>query len=276
MSSEISKPASAPASSSRRLRMLLLSLLGSVALLLPLSQVLRFQFDELADIAAERSRLDPLSATVALQRGLLGHDEVAAHVLAGRRALEAERRVRAAEVERSLAQLQGTLLAGDWKRARHEALGLQRDWAALLPEIEKRRIAAAASAERHRLLIEQSLQVLDLLEARLLPPGALPQQLAWLEQRLDARHAALAQRQARAQSALAWSGLGLGALLLMLLLFTHRMRAPASSATPSPGRRQGHGRRASDRAPQPTPSQIADEQMAALRTAWDTESPPLR
>ena len=60
-----------------RWRVLLLGLIGGLALVLPLAQVLLYQVDALHEDRAELARLDPLAEALAVQRGLAEHGSVA-------------------------------------------------------------------------------------------------------------------------------------------------------------------------------------------------------
>ncbi len=256
-----------------RLRVALLGLFGALALALPLSQVLQLQGQALLEHRAERIQLDPLADAMAVHRGLSAHDEVATRVLRGRRALEPERRERAAAVDSQLDALQHTLQALDAPPARREAAVMQADWQRLAGEVALRRIEAAASQRGHRLLKEQALQVLDLVLAQqdgamrhalaALPPAHWPAIVAARQGELDA----LARRAAASQRAAAL-GLGLlGTLALLGAMAWARgkpVSAPPGGAGP-PAVRRGHGRRAGDRPAEPSPATIADAELQTWR-----------
>lgn len=260
--------------------MLLLGLIGVLALALPLSQVLRFQVEALTADRTERSRLDPLTEAVALHRGLAGHDEVATLVLQGRGALEAERLLRKAAVDRDLAQLRTTLWAGDWPQARHEATGLHADWRELADGIAQRSLAVPESRQRHRLLQEQVVQVMDLVVATLpagttrqalaaLPP---PQWLPLLQARRDELDRRIARHEATRLAAAALAGaLLLATLILGALLRRGPERPGGAAAAASKGLRRSHGRRAGDRPPIDPPSTITAERLQALRRSAEDE-----
>jgi hypothetical protein len=254
---------------------LLLGLIGVLALVLPLTQVLRFQVDALAEARAERARLDPLAEAVAVQRGLIGHDEVAARVLQGRAQLENQRQQRQAEVDRHLALLQGTLWAGDWQRARREAAGLKDDWRRLAGDIAARRIDAAASRQGHRLLQEQAVQVMDLVQA-LMPWAPRGTDAAALQVAIDARAATIDRQIDRSRSAIALLAGALAvpvaaALALLALAWRQRRRSPPDRPEPDTGVRRTHGRRAGDRAPVTAPAALAAAELEALRRAAEDE-----
>ncbi|MFM7706049.1 MAG: hypothetical protein ACKO6D_14340, partial [Rubrivivax sp.] len=104
-----------------RWRVLLLGLIGGLALVLPLAQVLLYQVDALREDRAELARLDPLAEAVAVQRGLFDHGSVADLVLRGRRGLEAERQLRQQVVDRHVDALRTALPPRVWPLARREA-----------------------------------------------------------------------------------------------------------------------------------------------------------
>jgi hypothetical protein len=273
-----SQPAAAPA---RRAgwRVALLGLIGVLALVLPLAQVLNLQVLSLAEDRAERARLDPLAEALALHRALAGHDAVSTRVLRGRLALEAERRLRKAGVDRDLAALQATLWAGDWPQARREATALRAGWHELAGAIEQRTLDAAASQKGHRLLQEQTVQVMDDVSASL-GPGLAGAVLATLPKAqwaglVRARQHELALRIGRAESAraLAVLGLALAALAAALLAWSALtgLRPGAGATVPANAWRQGHGRRAADNPATRTPSEIAGDALKMLRRGAENE-----
>lgn len=143
--------------------------------LLPLGEVMRHQAQEFQLMSAERAQLDPLAQAVAVQRGLLSHSELCQRLLAGRAALEPERQLRQAVVDTALWDLKNTLAAGLWVSALGEAGQLGLDWRALTQRIQARTVDLKTSQADHRLLIEQTLQVMDLVTAA--APGTGAQQL---------------------------------------------------------------------------------------------------
>ena len=259
------------------LRFAAFSALAALMVLLPLGEVLRFQTDELQMLTAERALLDPLAHAVALQRSLLGHGDVAARVLAGRRQLEGERRLREAEVDGAVHDLKGTLAAGMWDRALAETDDLAHDWQALAGSIQLAKVDVATSQAGHRLLVEQALQVMDLVNAgvgngaglaRLLPAGqsrppdaaaamapvadSARADLAAAQTTLMVRSAQLDDRLARTHAArnrqitamvllVAWIGT---ALLWALRRRTKPVASPPQRS--DPGQRRGYGRRSTD------------------------------
>lgn len=257
--------------------MALLGLIGALALVLPLTQVLRFQVEALIEDRSERAWLDPLAEAVAVQRGLIGHDEVAAHVLRGRTALEAERRFRQAEVDHHLFTLQASLQARAWQPARREAQAMQADWTLLVGQIAAGRIDAATSRRGHLLLREQAVQVMDLVQGLLtLPLGRADSadSTDW-QARIDARRRELDGRIARAESTLAL--LGLAALVLLAgagVLLRAQWRGAAAALALQPaadGSRRGAGRRLGDRPARATPAELTAASLDSVRRAFEDE-----
>jgi hypothetical protein len=260
----------------------LLGLLGLLALTLALSQVLRFQHEEMAELARERALLDPLARSTEVQLGLIGHGAVAELVLRGRTRLEGERLQRQAAVDRSLAALMGELQAGAWQRASREAGLMWTDWRTLAAEVAQRRIDAGQSATRHQLLREQAQQVLDLVQSALpgaerwpatLDPAVLQQRaeaLAWRQARLQQRQAQLAQSQA-------WAALALGLSLALTLLGCWAASRGPAKPPPAPAgqRRQGQGRRQTDHRPT-TPAELMAAELRPLQRPSETSAMPLR
>jgi hypothetical protein len=142
--------------------------LGVVAVAMvatPLVQVLRYQTAEIQAALYEQAGLDPVSGAVTLQHALLAHRDIAGLVLRGVLQLEPERSLRQIEVDDRAAQLEATLFTLKLPRAIGEAQALRQDWVTLVPQVEQRKITAADSDAAHRLLIEQTLQVVDLVAA---------------------------------------------------------------------------------------------------------------
>lgn len=267
-------PPASPAPRRRGWRVALLGLIGALALALPLSQVLRFQVEALAEHRAERTQLDPLATAMAVHRGLAGHAAVAARVLAGRAALEPERRERQAGVDRELAELQRVLEAGGWPPAQREAQSLQAGWRQLAADITRRRIDVPTSQHGHRLLQEQVVQVLDHVLAgqagstrqalAVVPHAHWPAFVAARQQALDTL---IAQAQAGRQAATgALVLLAAGSLwALAAVLWLGRGPATHPGGPGLPGVRRGHGRRAADQSVTPSPAEITDTELQALR-----------
>ena len=142
--------------------------LGVVAVAMvatPLVQVLRYQTAEIQAALYEQAGLDPVSGAVTLQHALLAHRDIAGLVLRGVLQLEPERVVRQAEVDDRAATLESTLFTLKLPRAVGEAQALRQDWVTLVPQVEQRKIKPVDSDAAHRLLVEQTLQVIDLVAA---------------------------------------------------------------------------------------------------------------
>jgi hypothetical protein len=146
-----------------RFKLAVLSAVGVAMVALPLFQVLRYQGAELQAALNEQSGLDPVARSVAVQRSLLVHRDVAGRVLRGQAALEAERRLRQDEVDERVAQLAGALVVVATDRAVEESNALREDWVLLARQIQRRQVNAPESDLGHRLLVEQTLQVIDLV-----------------------------------------------------------------------------------------------------------------
>ncbi len=216
-----------PASSSRH-KLTALGVVAALVVALPLVQVLRYQNAELQAVFDARAGLDPVARAVAVQRGLLAHRDLAAQVLGGRPALEPARRLRQAEVDDRLAALSLALASGAWERALQEAHALYEDWSALSRRVSTHALKAGDSDQAHRLLIEQTLQVIDLVSVATAPQTAHPlaapathmaqglPQLAW-------RIAALTDGTRHADARAAESA----ALQAQLALFEHAQEARA-------------------------------------------------
>ena len=281
--------------------------IGAAMVLLPLSQVMRYQSAEMQDLMAERATLDPLTQALAVQRGLLGHRDVTERVLRGRLQLEAERRLRKAQVDESLWGLQATLSAGFWVKALGESSVLTQDWRELADRIAQRQLQVAESQASHQLLLEQAVQVMDLVSAaapagsyaqlsRLASLGPVPAAKAGaLEAALQARShditlrtAALEARQAALASTMAALAT-LAALLVAARLWAARARRgvaakPANPDDPPPtdsdGVRRSRGRRTTDSlAPESVSGRLlqrmrADSESAATEPPSQPSPPP--
>ena len=278
------------------LRFAAIGTLAGLMVLLPLGEVLRYQTDEIQTLMAERALLDPLAHAVGVQRSLLSHGELAGRVLAGRRQLENERRLRQAEVDAAVHELKGTLAAGLWERALAEADDLAHDWRDLAGRIQSGKLNVAGSQEGHRLLVEQSLQVMDLVSAG----AGASHVIAWLGPVAAGRRSsgqtlgdAGGQRQAaldQAQSVLTARSVqlhgelgrlhaarthqiaGLSFLLLTSLLLAlataltggwrwQRQALAPPTGSSDPGQRRGHGRRSTDAQHPPDAAQGLIEQL---------------
>lgn len=144
-------------------RLAALGLVGALMVALPLVQLLRYQNSEASTLAAAQAGLDPVARAVDVQRGLMAHRDAAALVLAGRDSFEPERQVRRGEVDERLTSLATTLVSGPWQRAVGESDALREDWLSLARNFAARSVAPTESEHAHRLLVEQTLQVIDLV-----------------------------------------------------------------------------------------------------------------
>jgi hypothetical protein len=271
-----------------------LGALGGLMVLLPLGEVMRHQTQEFQLLSAERAQLDPLALAVGVQRGLLSHGELCQRLLSGRTALEPERQLRQAVVDNALWDLKNTLAAGLWVAALGEAGQLGLDWRALTQRIQARTVDLKSSQAEHRLLIEQTLQVMDLVTAaapatgaqlRLALHRATPASiddehnsqraqaltLARLQDQIQAHSQSLDERLIGLLAARAWLGAA-AAALLVLAAAALLMRRSGTVPSPVPpaaqdGVRLGQGRRATDadRAPN-----------AASRLMWQLRQGPSR
>ena len=140
--------------------------LGVVAVAMvatPLVQVLRYQSAEIEAALYAQAGLDPVAGAVTLQHALLAHRDIAGLVLRGVLQLEPERSLRQAEVDQRAAHLESALFTLKLPRAVSEAQALRQDWVTLVPQVEQRKILPVDSDAAHRLLVEQTLQVIDLV-----------------------------------------------------------------------------------------------------------------
>ena len=282
-----------------RLKFAAIAAIGAAMVLLPLGQVLRYQSAEISELVAERATLDPLAQALAVQRGLLGHREVAERVLRGRLQLEAERRLRKAEVDESLWSLQATLSAGFWVKALGESQALTQDWRTLASRVAQRQLQAAESHASHQLLMEQAVQVMDLVSAaapagsyarmthlagtgplRTAEPGALEATLQAHTQGITQRTAVLQARQAALATltaALATLLMGAGLWAAWALRALPTTPAEPGDAGPANGSgdgvRRSHGRRSGDGA---AAQSVSGQLLQRLRanTEGETTSPP--
>jgi len=264
-----------------RLKFVLVGAVGGALILLPLGEVLRHQGAELAALADERALLDPLAHGVAVQRDLIGHRDVADRVLRGRQVLEAERRLRHAEVDREMAALQSALVAGAWPMALRENNELTQDWRALAHRITQRKIGTADSALGHQLLVEQAVQVMDLVSAAApadraagLPAlAALQDRIAAQQSRLHTREAAVRTQRSLVHTALGAFAVMMGLMGLAAWLARHGVASPPEGRTPNDGVRRGPGRRTTDTGVLRAESEPL---LAKLRTQTplDTAPPP--
>ena len=258
-----------------------LGAVGGLMVLLPLGEVVRHQTQDIRALTAERALLDPLSQALAVQRGLLSHSDLCQRLLAGRPQLEPERKLRQGVVDTAMWDLKNTLSAGLWVAALGEAGQLSLDWRNLAARVQARAVDTQASQADHRLLIEQTLQVMDLVTAATHSVGspylvamrgahanalmgnhdaqhALGTTLLQLQDQLQGHSEALDARITGLQTARVWLCTALAGLVLLAAaaLVRWRNRMPPQPAPPVPhdGVRLGQGRRATDadRAPNAT------------------------
>ncbi|MDP3084973.1 MAG: hypothetical protein Q8N44_14960, partial [Rubrivivax sp.] len=144
-------------------RMALFGIVASVMFALPAVHVLDDLGAVLAEVRAQASGLDPLRRAVALQRDLQAHRQLSDRVLRGDQTVEPQRAARQIEVDGDLSALDTQLGQMALQRARREVLAMQADWPPLAERVSERRIDAAESLDAHALLIEQTLQLIDLV-----------------------------------------------------------------------------------------------------------------
>jgi hypothetical protein len=207
-----------------------------------------------AALISQRALLDPLTRAVTLQRSLLGHGDVASRLLAGRTALEDERRLRQHTVDADLVGLQATLAAGLWTRALGEAHALAQGWRSLSWQVAQGAIGQPACQEAHLVLVEQVVQVMDLVTATAQPADAAWARLALrgrdgpAEAALHARLEAVQARLAAAHEARAASAAAAAACAVALLAALARLLRRSRPGTPPAAGdvRRNHGRRSTD------------------------------
>ena len=229
-----------PSRLSRRLRtrLVALGLVGAAMVGLPLSQLLHRQQDELDRLSARRAVLDPIARAVDTERSLLLHRDAASRMLRGRPDLETERRVRQGEVDDRLMALAIALDIGPSERAVQESDALRGDWSLLARRLLARSLSADDSDQGHRLLVEQTLQIVDLLDQARPAAGARTRPtLATLQ----AEGTALDQRRDRIRAerrdlAVGLLALAIAALWLVRPLWPRTARpgaAPADDGLPT-------------------------------------------
>jgi hypothetical protein len=141
-----------------------LSVVGALMVTLPVVQVLRFQAEQIETLVRHRASLNPIVRAVEVQRGLLAHKDLSAQVLRGREAMEAPRQQRQLDIDQRLQALLTDLGFMNLALAQREAQSLRDDFVTLATQVTQRRIVAADSDAGHRLLVEQTLQVMDLAQ----------------------------------------------------------------------------------------------------------------
>lgn len=145
-------------------RVAALGIVAALMVALPLSLLLRRQQSELDQLAARRAVLDPIARSVDAQRSLLAHRDAAGQVLRGQPKLEPLRRVAQGEVDDRLLALAVALDIGPWERAMQESDALRGGWSLLARRVIERSLRAEESDDGHGLLIDQTLQIVDLLD----------------------------------------------------------------------------------------------------------------
>jgi hypothetical protein len=173
---------------SPRLKLVALSLAAALMVALPTAQMLRYQALELHAAQAARAGLDPLMRATALQRALLAHRDAAREVLRGRADREPQRRLHQATVDDRAEALAAAVAVLAPPVAVEETNELRADWATLVRRIAARAVSDGDSDDAHRLLVEQTLQVIDLVVDPLV--GAADAAAALLVAALQARQAA--------------------------------------------------------------------------------------
>ncbi len=131
---------------------------------LPVVQVLRFQAEQIEALVRHRTTLNPMVRAAEVQRGLLAHRDLSAQVLRGRDAMEAPRQQRQLFLDQGIRTLVADLGALHLHLAVREAQTLHDDFVSLAAQVSQRRLSAPDSNAGHRLLVEQTLQVMDLAQ----------------------------------------------------------------------------------------------------------------
>ena len=144
-------------------RLVALSLAGVAMCAVPLVQVLRYQGAEIDQASAGLLGLDPVAGAIAVQRSLIEHRDFASLLLRGQPEAEVPRRQRQAEVDARLMVLSNTLAQRAATRAIEEASAMTTDWRTLVQRIADRALLANDSDAAHRLLVEQSITLIDLV-----------------------------------------------------------------------------------------------------------------
>ncbi len=148
-----------------------LGVVGMGLLVLPLVQWFHFQGLELQWAMAERERAEPALLAVNLQRALVDHALAASQVLNGQRQLDGLRRSHQATVDARLAVLAHHLEQGPHRPAQREVQAMRGDWLDLVQRVVTRRCTVRESEQGHRLLVEQTLQVIDIVSTAASAPA---------------------------------------------------------------------------------------------------------
>ena len=138
-----------------------LGVVGMALCLLPLVQLLRWHNLELQSAQSAQIQLAPALLAVDLQRGLVEHRQTAARVLKGESQAEGPRREHQAAIDAKLAMLGHRLQASYFAETERELSEMRVGWIELVQRIVSGRSSVLHSNQAHRLLIEQTLQVID-------------------------------------------------------------------------------------------------------------------
>lgn len=157
-----------------------LGVVGMALCVLPLLQLLRWHSLELQWVLNETEQVQPAVLAVQLQRALVQHQGSAARLLRGQTEADAQRRQEQAQVDAQLLTLAHRLEPGGLLPAKIELQAMRRDWPVLVQRIVQGRCSVPESDHGHRLLIEQTLQIIDTVSAGL--PAAPSTALAALRQ----------------------------------------------------------------------------------------------
>lgn len=144
-------------------RLALLGVVASMLFAVPVVRVLDGLDSALDEVRAQASGLDPMRKAVELQRDLHAHRQLSDRMLKGDQTIEPQRVARQADVDAGLVDLDEQLQRLAMPRARHEVALMQADWPPLSQRVQAQRIEPAESHLAHTLLVEQTLQVIDLV-----------------------------------------------------------------------------------------------------------------
>ncbi len=141
----------------------ILGLIGAAMCAVPMTQLLHYKGDELAVARDEAAGLAPIRSAVALQLSLQTHRGLSSMVLNGKDSADAERAGRAKEVDEHLTKLGQTLAELGYAPAGDAVKAFKAGWEKLGSGIAGRSLAASASYDSHKALIEQNFQVIELI-----------------------------------------------------------------------------------------------------------------